>query len=392
VKILRQWSREGQISEVVKRKIYPRSWEVPKLYGLPKIHKKDYPLRPIVSSIGSVSYKAARLVADILSPLVGQSPHHIKNSADFVKKIKDLEVPPGQKQISYDVSALFTSIPVDSAVDCIKRRLEQDDTLHKRTELKTTQILQLLEFCLNTTYFVYDGQFFKQTHGAAMGSPVSPIVANLYMEDFESWALRTAPNPPHLWYRYVDDTFVLIHEYFISEFTAHINSIDPNIKFTTEPEVDFKLPFLDTCIKISEDATTTVEVYRKATHTDQYLNFNSNHHLEHKRSVVRTLLHRANNLVTTPEDRAKETEHVKAVLRDNGYKPWIFKLPTPKSKEKPEDSTSGAKAVFPVCLPYVRGLSEKLTHIFRQHGVSTYHKPFNTIHQSFVTVSEGQVT
>jgi hypothetical protein len=199
------------------------------------------------------------------------------------------------------------------------------------------------------------------------------------MEDFESQALRTAPNPPHLWYRYVDDTFVLIHEYFISEFTTHINSVDPNIKFTTEPEVDFKLPFLDTCIKISEDASTTVEVYRKATHTDQYLNFQSNHHLEHKRSVVRTLFNRANNLVTTPEDRAKETEHVKAVLKDNGYKPWIFKLPKPKSKEKPEDTTSGAKASFPVCLPYLRGLSEKLTHIFRQHGVSTYHKPFNTI-------------
>ena len=138
--------------------------------------------------------------------------------------------------------------------------------------------------------------------------------------------------------------------------------------------MDFKLPFLDTCIKISEDASTTVEVY-----TDQYLNFQSNHHLEHKRSVIRTLFHRANNLVITPEDRAKETEHVKAVLKDNGYKPWIFKLPKPKSKEKPDDTTSGAKASFPICLPYLIGLSKKLTHIFRQHGVSTYQKPFNTI-------------
>ena len=94
-----------------------------------------------------------------------------------------------------------------------------------------------------------------------MGSPVSPIVANLYMEEFETRALETVPNPPQLWYRYVDDTFVLMHEYFIEGFTEHINSIDPNIKFTNEPGVDFKIPFLDTCIKISDDATTSLEVY-----------------------------------------------------------------------------------------------------------------------------------
>ena len=185
-----------------------------------------------------------------------------------------------------------------------------------------------------------------------MGSPVSLIVANLYIEDFESQALRTAPNPPHLWYRYVDDIFVLIHEYFISEFTTHIKSIDQNIKFNTEPEVDFKLPFLDTCIKISEDASTTVEVYRKATHMDQYLNFQSNHHLEHKRSVVRTLLNRANNIVTTPEDQVKGTEHVKAVLKDNGYKPWIFKLPNiPSPRRSQRTPPVGRRPVFRfVCL------------------------------------------
>ena len=90
------------------------------------------------------------------------------------------------------------------------------------------------------------------------------------MEHFEQLALTTTSHPPSLWLRYVDDTYVRIHEYDIKGFTRHINSIDDNIKFTIEPETNSKLPFLDLCIHIP-------------THTDQYLNFKSHHPLVHKR-------------------------------------------------------------------------------------------------------------
>ena len=101
-----------------------------------------------------------------------------------------------------------------------------------------------------------------------MGSPVSPIVANLYMEDFEDIALSSAPNPPSVWVRYVDDTFVKIHEYHVDEFSSHINSIDPKIQFTIEPELEGKLPFLDLCVHVLEDGATKLTIYRKPTHTD----------------------------------------------------------------------------------------------------------------------------
>ena len=87
------------------------------------------------------------------------------------------------------------SVPVDPAINIIKDLLEKDHTLKERTVMEVSDIILLLEFCLKNTYFSFQDQFYEQVEGAAMGSPVSPIVANLYMEYLEQKALSTAPNP-----------------------------------------------------------------------------------------------------------------------------------------------------------------------------------------------------
>ncbi|XP_072051949.1 uncharacterized protein [Amphiura filiformis] len=122
-----------------------------------------------------------------------------------------------------------------------------------------------------------------------------------------------------------------------------------------------------------------VTIYRKPKHTDQYLNFDSNHHLEHKRSVVRTLMDRVDKLVTTDEDKQQETSHFKTALKANGYKSWMFKTPKPKKKKDRKETTGQYERKINVPLPYIKGLSEKLSYIFRGPGVNAYHKPVNTI-------------
>ena len=131
----------------------------------------------------------AKELAKILKPLVGKSPHHINSTQDFVEQVKHITLGLGECLSSYDVSALFTSVPVDPALNIIRDLLEKDHTLKERTVLAVTDIIVLLEFCLKNTYFSIQDQFYEQVEGAAMASPVSPIVANIYMEYLEQKAI-----------------------------------------------------------------------------------------------------------------------------------------------------------------------------------------------------------
>ena len=234
ISLLKKIKAEGGIEEQLYKKMYPTGAVVPKFYGLPKIHKRDIPLRPIVSSRGSINYEVAKELSRILRPLVGKSAHHIKNTGDFVQQVRGIKLQPTENITSYDVSALFTSVPIESAITIIRNKLELDPELHNRTTMKVDHITSLLEFCLKTTNFQFQGRFYEQLHGAAMGSPISPIVANLYMEDFETKAISSAVHPSSIWKRFVDDTFVVIESSRKEEFLDHINNLDPHIHFRTK--------------------------------------------------------------------------------------------------------------------------------------------------------------
>ncbi|KAL9955800.1 hypothetical protein ACROYT_G037181 [Oculina patagonica] len=106
-----------------------------------------------------------------------------------------------------------------------------------------------------------------------MGSPVSAVVANLYMESFEEQGITSTSYKPKIWKRYVDDTFTILDRGIVDSFLQHLNNQQPSIRFTMEAENGCKIAFLDTTVSREPDGrlTCTTSVYRKPTHTDQYL-------------------------------------------------------------------------------------------------------------------------
>ena len=149
-----------------------------------------------------------------------------------------------------------------------------------------------------------------------MGSPVSTVIANLYMESFEQQAITTSAYKPRIWKRYVDDTFTILDRRNVDSFLQHLNNMQPPIRFTMETENDYKLAFLDTAVSREPDGRLTTSVYRKPTHTDQY---DSHHPQSVKHGIVKCLYEHAKRLLTKRSVISKEKKHLSSVLVSNGY-------------------------------------------------------------------------
>jgi hypothetical protein len=205
--------------------------------------------------------------------------------------------------------------------------------------------------------------------------------------------------PPKKWFRYVDDVFSIIKKHTLTNFYKLFNSIDPHINFTIEQELDGKLSFLDTLVTCN-NGSLSIDVYRKPTHTDRYLDYNSHHDKRHKVSTARTLLHKAATLPNTDEGKQQERKHVINTLMSNGYpkkflqqveqKRVMFENRTPPPEELVrsffdlvEPKTNRSYAAL-VALPYIKGLTEPaLRRILKPHDIRVTMKPLRTREQMF---------
>ena len=185
---------------------------------------------------------------------------------------------------------------------------------------------QLFHFAVVQVPFRFLDEQYAQVDGVAMGSPLAPILADLFMIKMEQKLNRFRANRPKIWLRYVDDVFCVfeISMEKIQEFLERINKWHPNLRFTVEFEKNKQLPFLDVLITREDDQHTTT-LYRKPTHTDLYLFWESNQCRKYKLGLIKTLTLRVLRICSTTQLIAKETERLRATLRVNGYPPHIIR-------------------------------------------------------------------
>ena len=148
-----------------------------------------------------------------------------------------------------------------------------------------------------------------------MGSPLSPMIANMVMEEIEQTALNTYLNPPSLWLRYVDDVYAIMEKTEVEPFHDYLNTISTSIKFTKELEKSGQLAFLDVSVQQMEDGSLATSVYRKPTHTDRYLQYSSHHPVNEKVSVARTLFSRAISITSNNEKKIEEFHQIAKTIK-----------------------------------------------------------------------------
>ncbi|KAM7295057.1 uncharacterized protein ISCGN_024562 [Ixodes scapularis] len=353
-----------------------RNGSAPALYGLPKIHKPEVPLRPIVDFTTSPLRAVSAYLHQLISPLTGTTDTYLRDSSHFIDLVKGLKVNADESLVSFDVVSLFTSVPVPLALSVARTALSADSGLAERTCLSVDEICRLLELCLSSTYFSFNGRFYKQTSGTAMGAAISVTMANLTMEYIEQKALSCFNPKPKTFLRYVDDCFCIVEASEVERLCQCLNTVEPSIQFTLERETDGVLPFLDVSVRRASDALNFA-VYRKPTHTGRYLDFESYHPTSHKASVVSALFRRALSVCSTEEALREEVKKIKADLVNNGYPKRFINDIYKRLRRPPMTPTS--RPSNRICLPYVKNVSETVGRVLRKHGIAVSHKPVSTI-------------
>ena len=321
-------------------------------YGLTKVHKSGYPIRPIISTIGTYNYNASNYLTKVLtSTLKPTFKYVVKDSFDFINKLSQIKLEEGECLISFDVESLFTNVPIDETIEIIKnscfklksnsnqiRANAKDDSRYegKLDEMKFEVFEKLYRKCLQESVFMFNNKLYKQINGVSMGNKLGPITSDAFMNNFEIKHMKKLRElgVKH-WFRYVDDTFVIIRN--INQADAilkFLNEQHKTIKFTMEKEVNNKINFLDITIKRKRDLTIETSTYRKPTFTGVMLNWNSLTSIKYKTGLIRCLLDRSFKICSSERQKDIEMEQLRILLLKNNYPKQIIEKEFNKFLEK----------------------------------------------------------
>ena len=327
--ILQDLLKKNYISE--KQFQYLKPPEEPRarqFYMLPKIHKplEKWPVtnmppgRPIISDCSSESYRVSEYIDHFLQPLASKHESYLKDTSDFLNKLKEVKVNESSLIVTLDVEAMYTNIDHESGLTAVKKAFEENPDPTRPDQ----HILDLLELSLKNNDFQFNGETFLQIKGTAMGKKYAPSYANIFMAHFETEAMKKYSLKPTVYFRFLDDIFsVWDHgRENLKTFLEILNSHHPSVKLTANIQNDSN-DFLDVTVfkgpLLQEKGIFDTKIYFKPTDTHQLLHKASFHPKHTFRGILKSQIMRFYRICSQKSDFDSACTLVFNILRSRNY-------------------------------------------------------------------------
>ena len=335
-KCLNKISNRGDISKETLKFFEVKNPKVGRFYLLPKIHKRLYsvPGRPVISNSSFFTENISAFLDHHLQPLSQQVKSYVKDTNDFLKKLRDLQnLPKDFLLCTVDVVGLYPNIPHDEGLEALRSALDS----RKDQSISTESLLELAECVLKNNIFDFNGHFYKQKRGTAIGTKMAPSYAILFMADLEEKLLKASSVSPLVWWRYIDDIFLIWEhgEESLQAFIKHLNSFHPTIKFTADYSYD-KVNFLDVQV-IKQGKNLVTDLFVKSTDTHQYLQASSCHVYHSKRSIPYSQALRLNRICSEISFLDHRCNQLESWLKQRGYNDKLVRDQIIKARKHKRD-------------------------------------------------------
>ena len=365
----------------------PMNPRTPLLYSLIKLHKINKPIRPIISSCDSSTYKLSKFILNFFKDKIQFKPTYtINNRSDLIDSIRQTKLPKTFTLVSFDIENLYSNIPIAETLQLIKNIVNRTFQSNTTTEI----INDLLELCTTQNFCRFNNKYYKYQKGLPMGMPLSGLLADIFLDSIESSLLNTPTDINKniiLWRRYVDDVFIIWEGDDMSEiqvFHDIINELHHNIKFTKEIEQNNNIKFLDLDITHNEKGIF-FDIYRKPTQTDVIIPYDSHHHHSHKLAAINSYLHRCYNTPLSDTNRNKEIETIKNIAINNKFPPQTINKIIHKYQFR--HNRHNATALIPIKdeknhkyrnITFPGKIAHSIKHIFNKYNINISFKTDNT--------------
>lgn len=290
----------------------------PQLRTQIKTHKPGNPIRPVVNFRSAPAYKISKKIGRILKDkLKLQNKYTIANSIDLVNTIKNYRMENKEIFLSLDIKNLYNNIPIQETIQII------DNTLRQKNEnsLVIEQLTEITRLILQQNYFMFNNEIYVQNEGVAMGSPLSGIISEIFLQNLEDKVIETIIKKHNikLYRRYVDDIILICEENRVNDIVHDFNNLHNKLNFTYEKEETQTLNYLDICLR-RRNNKIEFSIYRKNTFTDTVIHKNSNHPYKQKIAAFNNMIHRMLNIPMNKDNYNKELNTIFQIATNNGYK------------------------------------------------------------------------